>query len=511
MQRVHPSSDESGGASSRGRADREPLAVGGSYGDWILGLFGAVALVTAHQRGRTSGRGEVVDVAALDALHLTQTMFGPTHFSASGRPLRGARVRTIPLTHPTIDGYVGFQITTGQQWQDFCIMVDRPEWTEDPSLTRFDDRIARFDEVNGVIDDWTSRRTTAEVVELAVALRLPVAPVTDGISVQHLEQVVARQWYVENPDGFTQPDVHYTFHGSAGRRRFGPAPILGQDTERPPIAPRERKAASGHGDRPALPFEGLRIADFTAFWAGPIIGHYFAMLGADVIHVESAGRPDGLRAATLRFDMSEGWWEASPAFAGTNTNKRDLTLDMSTDRGRELARHLVASCDLLIENYSPRVMAQWGLDYERLRQLKPDLIMVRAPGFGLTGPWADRVAYATTIEQACGSAWMTGYPDDRPDVAGGSMDPVAGTHAVFAILLALEHRRRTGDGMQIEVPQFTSGIERGPHRMHRRRAPLLGEHNREILQELLGLAPTEVNNLEAAGVIGTRAATAIAW
>ena len=156
--------------------------------------------------------------------------------------------------------------------------------------------------------------------------------------------------------------------------------------------------------------------------------------------------------------MSEGWWEASPTFAGTNTNKRDLTLDMSTERGRQLALELIAQSDIVLENYSTRVMPHWGLDYDRLRAVKPDIIMVRAPGFGLTGPWADRVAYATTIEQASGAAWVTGFEDDRPDVAGGAMDPVAGTHAVFAILLALEHRRRTGEGMLLEVPQFTSGI-----------------------------------------------------
>ena len=447
----------SGGGLTRGRADREPLAIPGSFGDWIAGLFAALGLLTAHIRARVTGVGELVDVATLDALHLTQNEFFPSKLAASGRPPRWKRARGLPLVHPTTDGYVGFQITTGQQWQDFCTLIGRPEWAEDPTLTRFDARIARYDEICAVIDEWTSARSTAEVEELAVLLRLPVAPVTNGKTIQELAQTVARQWYLRHRAGFTHPEVPYTFHGDVARRPFGPPPRLGEATEEVrarDVAPKE--ATPTGVDRP-LPFAGLRIADFTAFWAGPIIGHYFALLGADVVHVEAASRPDGYRAATLKYDMSEGWWEASPAFAAANTNKRDLAVDLSTPEGREVARALIERSDVVIDNFSTRVMHQWGFDYEALKALKPDLIVVRAPGYGLTGPWADRVAYATTIEQSSGLSWITGFPDDRPE-AGGSMDPVAGTHAAFAIQLALEHRRRTGEGLLLEVPQFTSGM-----------------------------------------------------
>ncbi|HVV30157.1 MAG TPA: CoA transferase, partial [Mycobacteriales bacterium] len=660
-----------GGWCGRGVPDRAPLAVGGDFGEWIVGVFGAVGILTAHQRPGP-GSGELIDVSGLDTMQLTQTMFAPTFSAASGRSYRARRVRTIPLIHPTQDGYVGFQVTTGQQWQDFCSMIGRDEWREDPTLTRFDARISRYDEINSAVDGWTSVRPTAEVVDLAVAFRIPVAPVGTGATIPQFEQCAERGWFVKNPrSGFLQPDVHYTLTGGARRRPFTPAPQLGEDTaalrERLPQA-EQRPPRPGKTD---LPFDGLRIADFTAFWAGPIISHHFAMFGADVIHVESTQRPDGIRAATLRYEMGEGWWEASPTFAGTNTNKRDLTLDMRSERGRELARELVARSDVVVENYSSRVMPHWGMDYEELRRIRPDLIMVRAPAFGIAGPWEHRVGYATTIEQACGAASITGFADDRPDCAGGSFDPVAGMHAVFALLLALEYRDRTGQGLLVEVPQFTAGLqvcaeqfieyssngrllardgnrswtlapqgvyrvadaerdladlppdewiaisvptdeqwlalcramgngalaadpalrtvagrrqahdlidtaieswtrdqdgavvertlreagvpaavlvqphalpgipevtargsyemvdnpvlgtvpivaspirlERGPHRHHRRRAPLLGEHNQQILQDLLGLTPAQIAALEADSVIGTQAATATAW
>lgn len=447
-----------GGACGRGTAEREPLGVGAEFGEWIAGSFAAVAVLVTRHRSRTTGTGELADVSMLDALHLTQTMFAPTFFRASGVPYRSARVRTIPLIHPTADGYVGFQITTGQQWLDFCALIGREDWAADPTMTRFATRIARFDEVNTVIDGWTSQRSTDEIVEIAALMRLPVAPVADGATVPTLEQSVARCWFVPNPgSGFTQPIPPYVFHGNATSRPFEAPPAIGQDNDAARRVAAAPIVSNPTGALAPLPFDGLRVADFTAFWAGPIISHVFAMLGADVIHVESTKRPDGIRSATLKSDMGERWWEASPTFAGTNTNKRDVALDLGSERGREVALRLITQCDVLLDNYSTRVMENWGFDYETLHALKPDLIVVRAPGFGLTGPWRDRLAYATTIEQACGAASVTGYSDDRPDVAGGALDPVAGTHAAYAILLALEHRLRTGEGLLVEVPQFTSG------------------------------------------------------
>ena len=449
----------SAGWVSKGSADRHPLMVGGDHGEWAPSIFAALGALASWMRARDTGEGELVDVSMLDALHLTQPFFAPTFEVAAGRPMRYLRATIIPLNHPTKDGYVGFQITTGQQWLDFCILVERPDWAEDPSLSRHDTRAKRHDELIDHIDAWTSQRTTVEVIEHATLFRLPVAPISNGKTVTEFEQVVARNWVTTNPGGgFMQPVPPYIFWGDTGSREPGPAPKLGEHNG---IAI-ARKSQAGHarpkkGAKP-LPFQGLRVMDFTAFWAGPIITHFFAILGADVIHVESAKRPDGLRSSTLRHDMGEDWWEASPQFAGTNTNKRGLTLDMGAPQGRELALKLIAEADILVENFSSRVMDQWGLTYEVLREINPRLIMVRASGFGNSGPWKDHLAYATTVEQASGMAWVTGFADDRPEMTGGSCDPLAGSHAALAILLALEYRRRTGKGILLETPQFTTGL-----------------------------------------------------
>jgi crotonobetainyl-CoA:carnitine CoA-transferase CaiB-like acyl-CoA transferase len=182
------------------------------------------------------------------------------------------------------------------------------------------------------------------------------------------------------------------------------------------------------------------------------------MMGADVIHVESVKRPDGIRGHTVVTPSDDLWWEWTPQFHGPNTNKRDITLDMSSDDGRRLARRLIAECDVMLENYAPRVMDQWGLGWEEVSALRPDLIFVRMPAFGLSGPWRERTGYAQNMEQVSGMAWITGFPEGPPHVPNGICDPLAGTHATLALLLALEHRRRTGEGMLVEVPMVGGAV-----------------------------------------------------
>jgi len=372
----------SGGWITRGDPNREPLAAGGEHGEWVGGTFAALGALASWMRARDLGRGELVDVSMLDALHLTQPFFAPTFEVAAGRPYRSNRGRPMPMNHPVRDGFVGFQITTGQQWLDFCVMVERPDWAEDLALARQETRTLRYDEVCGHIDAWTSERTMEEVLDFAAALRIPVAPVNDGKTIQSFDQVAARGWLVTNPvSGFRQPVPPYTFWGDAAPRAPAPSPRLGEHNgEELPAARQPAGWQTEIGEAPAgraatgeeaMPFEGLRIIDFTAFWAGPIIAHFFAILGADVIHVESTKRPDGIRAATLRHDMSEGWWEASPFFAGTNTNKRAITLDMNSEQGRALALRLIADADVLVENFSSRVMEQWGMTYDALKKINP--------------------------------------------------------------------------------------------------------------------------------------------
>ena len=199
-----------------------------------------------------------------------------------------------------------------------------------------------------------------------------------------------------------------------------------------------------------LPFEGIRICDLSFFWAGPYCTSYFGALGAEVIKIESIQRPDSFRFGALVTDL---YWEVSAQWNCTNINKYGLTLDLTNPRGIELFKELVKVSDIVIENFAPRVMKNFGLTYQVLKEIKPDIIMVSMPGYGVTGPWSDYIGFGLAFEQSSGIAYITGYADGFPLALGGAADPIAGMHAAFAIQSALEYRRNTGKGQFIDVSQ----------------------------------------------------------
>jgi crotonobetainyl-CoA:carnitine CoA-transferase CaiB-like acyl-CoA transferase len=194
----------------------------------------------------------------------------------------------------------------------------------------------------------------------------------------------------------------------------------------------------------------VRVIDATAWWAGPEAGRLLALLGADVLHLESTGHPDGMRMAGGLFVGRDQWWEMSAIALSANSGKRGITLDLATDDGRALLDRLLADADVVLENFSPRVAERFELTPGRLHELNERLILVRMPAFGLDGPWRDRVGFAQTMEQVSGLAWVTGHPDDQPRIPRGPCDPLAGATAAFAVLTALEDRGRTGRGAFVE-------------------------------------------------------------
>jgi crotonobetainyl-CoA:carnitine CoA-transferase CaiB-like acyl-CoA transferase len=443
----------------RGVMGEPPVSIGGRIGDWLTGLMGAVGALTSYRRAALGGGGDLVDVSMIETLAMMGSSMHPVTFQAmAGHPFRTHRTTNIPCIEPTSDGAVGFMVATGEQWQNFCLMVEQPDWMDDESLVKYAGREQRRDEIVSGIRAWTTRHTTAEVLELASALRIPAAPIGNGELTPTFEAFDDGSFYTRNPrGGFLQPQVPYRFYDGTCPQPPAPAPHLGENNNRvqefcdAPAPP----SANRVGAVP-LPLAGIRVADFTAFWAGPIIGQYLAMLGAEVIHIESPRRPDGMRHHWTRPVSEPSWWEWAPMYQATNSSKHDFAVDMTTSAGRALACELISKCDIVIDNFTPRVMEGWGLNYDSIR--RPDLIMLRAPAFGLTGPWRDRTGYAQTMEQVSGMAWVTGRPDGVPEQPNGPCDPIAGMHSVVALLLALERRRRTGKGMLVEVPMVASAL-----------------------------------------------------
>jgi crotonobetainyl-CoA:carnitine CoA-transferase CaiB-like acyl-CoA transferase len=402
------------------------------------------------------GAAELIDLSMLEAQILGLTYYPVTYYKMLGRPWRDARRLTVPGIARAKDGLIDIGCGTAQQWFDLCAMTGHQDWIDEESpLSITEQANAHSDELYA----WVESQTIDEIRDLATAFRIPNAPVANGANVESLDQFQARGSFVANPrDGFAQPGPPYRMQ-PAQLRPPEPAPRLGEHTEHYRRNERMgRKRAQSDAQMSVSAFEGLRVLDMTTFWAGPSCTHMLAMLGAEVIHVESTRRPDGTRLIAGIPIAEDQWWEKSPIFSGLNTNKKGLTLNLQSDAGRELLMRLIATCDVIVENFTPRVVDQIGLDFAAVQAVRPDAIMLRMPGFGLDGPWRDNPAFAYVIEAASGISWLTGYPDRNPYEPYSVGDPNAGVHALNALLLALEHRRGTGEGVLIEAAMVDAAL-----------------------------------------------------
>ena len=216
---------------------------------------------------------------------------------------------------------------------------------------------------------------------------------------------------------------------------------------------------------PRLPLEGIRVLDSTYVFALPYAGGLLADLGAEVIKVEGPSRPDitrtgGHTAAFPENEFGEDWWNRPSTYNLLHRGKRSLTLDLRDARGRDLFRQLVRISDVVMENFTPRVMRGWGLDYPNLRQVKPDIVMVSNTGYGHgEGPYSGYPAQATTQEGTHGHCWITGYPGEGPAKAGASfVDFLSTWTALFAIGAALRYRNRTGKGQWVDIGMYQAGV-----------------------------------------------------
>jgi crotonobetainyl-CoA:carnitine CoA-transferase CaiB-like acyl-CoA transferase len=205
-------------------------------------------------------------------------------------------------------------------------------------------------------------------------------------------------------------------------------------------------------------FEGIHVLDFTWVAVGPITTKYLADNGADVIRIESASHVDVLRAAPPWADGKFGV-NRSQFFADYNTSKKGVTFNLSKPKGRELAMRLVPWADVVVENFTPKVMRGWGMDYEHLRQIKPDIIMLSSCLQGQTGPQALMPGFGQLMGALSGFYYVSGYPDSDPAPPYGAYtDYITPRFAAALLVAALDYRRRTGQGQFIDVSQFEASL-----------------------------------------------------
>jgi crotonobetainyl-CoA:carnitine CoA-transferase CaiB-like acyl-CoA transferase len=449
---------ESGSIGSRGRRDQPPFQAGGRLADWAAGVAGAVGALAAVMGSRRTGRGEHVDCSLLATDHMiTNGNVCVRHsFLGHPHPETAARIVDVPSIEPTSDGYIGVNTNTRQQVESFLAMVGLPELLDGQTdWASADFRFTHAQEFNELVRPWIRAHTTAEVMQEATERRIPVAPVNNGSALLSQEQFAARESLGPIADGaFVAPRPPYRI---AGERPEVKRAV--RSKHMPPETPVAPAVCTVGADDRSLPFSGYRVLDATSMWAGPVVGQVFAAMGADVIHLESIQRLDLSRLKVDGASRLDEWWERGHTWSMVNWNKRDVTLDLSQDAGRDLVAKLLASCDVFVENYSPRVFEKFGLTAEAVKEINPNVVFVRMPAFGLDGPWRDYIGFAQTMEQMSGLAWLTGRPEDEaPQVPRGPCDPLAGYHALFATMVALWRRQQGHGGCMVEAAMAESAL-----------------------------------------------------
>lgn len=476
-----------------GDRDRPPTRIGGAQASLQAGGQAALATLLAHRERERSGRGQWIDVSAQAAMvwtMLSESALPPLHGWTpvrDGAYTRAARFRRR-LIFPCRGGHVAIALGggvlgaammdaltawMGEEGMAPAFMQERDWKTWDAAylLSLGERGQAEIDAVAGAVAAFVARKTKAELYEAALSRRLLMAPVADIADLRHDPQLAARGFFV--PVREPRLGRQVPFPGAFARlsatplRPPAPAPRLGEGGERvaagwkapvasgaaPPILP----AATAAG-APVLPCQGLRVLDFAWVVTGPITGRLLAEFGADVIRVDSSARVDPGRTI-------QPWAKATPgpdrsqSFANANAGKRSIALDLARPAAREIARRLAGHADVVIESFTPGTMARWGLDYASVRALRPDVIYLSTCQQGQTGPYAQYRGYGSLAAALAGFYSITGWPDREPSIVYGAYtDFVAHHFASAAVLAALDHRARTGEGQHIDVSQFETGL-----------------------------------------------------
>jgi crotonobetainyl-CoA:carnitine CoA-transferase CaiB-like acyl-CoA transferase len=453
----------SGNMFCTGDPDRAPVRCTEPSGYAHVGAETAFAALT----GLASGRPQRVDVSMQEVV-LIANMATPARFPQTGfRGMRrGANVGRTREIWPTGDGFVSFGLRGGKarvpSLETLTRLVDTPalqamDWTTfSPNTT--DDETLRAIEVD--VAAFFAGHTMQELYDFACETNLMLAPINSPREILASAQLAAREFfgpvgeYRQFPLGFVT--VRSADHCAARSMPASPAPDLGDGTvaARPARPAEPRPATAGSGA-----WAGTKLLELGSGAAGPIATRYFAEQGATVVRIESRSRPDFLRVYALGPNNPHGL-EGAPMFDGLNVNKRDVTFNLKHPKAVELVRRLAVEwADAVAENFAPRAMRGFGLDYDSLVADKPDLVMLSACLNGQTGPHRNYPGFGGQGSALAGYNFLTGWPDREPVGPHGTItDSLAPRFAATALAAGLLYRRRTGRGVYLDVSQVEAAI-----------------------------------------------------
>lgn len=466
-----------------GEPDREPLQGGGPWASYMTGATAAVGTIAALFDSSRDGRGQLVDVGAMEAMAGLH-QWSLTMYTHLGYVKQRWGNRFGEWTHPIAlyqcrDGWISIVTPSPHTWEALCVTMELWDLLVDTSLEIVGERFDRAAEIDAQINAWLSDRTVADAVHTLQAAGVPASPLLGMADVLADEQETFRQFWTPAP--WLGPDAKMPARAVTlpGGVAPGPAPAIGQD-EAEIMA--ELSAGVPAVARPNFDLACARVLELGVAWAGPLAGRFLGDLGLDVIKVEhplsrglpgDASKAEGWKWGTLPHpqvrspiypDGQPGtrWWNRSGLFNKMNRSKRGIALDAKSDTGAGILADLIRHSDLILNNFSPRGTKSLGIDADRVSELNPSAITIAMSGYGATGPLADNLSYGPVLQAHAGFDEATGYDETGPVRIGLAFpDAVAGVHAAFAALVALWDREVTGVAPHVDLSEFETLLSIG--------------------------------------------------
>lgn len=468
-----------------GDPDRPPVRITCPQSFLVAGAEAAAGTMVAHYYRELSGEGQHVDVSIQESVCET-LMFAPLfpeflnlherRIGSFRRGLGGGGHRLQQLFWPCKDGYVTYNILGGAvgapvnrallAWMDSEQAA--PDFFKEVNwdiLNIAETTDEQLDKLMEPVGEFFLKYTKAELHEEASRRGIMLYPVFSSKDVVEDAQLKSRGFWVdvEHPElgtTITYPEAPVKFTETPITIRHR-APLIGEHNNEIYLeerTPYHVVAHSSESKRSKKPFEGVRVADFSWVAAGPWITKYLAQHGAEVIRIESSTRLDQTRGIAPFKDNIPGPNRAAQ-FAKYNNDKYGITLNLKQPRGIEIAKEIVARSDIVVENFAPGVMKRWGLDYEELRKVKPDIIMLSSSHQGQTGPHALQGGFGWHLTSLPGFIHLTGWPDRPPSaIYSPYTDVIGARYGVFSLIAALDYRRRTGTGQYIDLSQYEASV-----------------------------------------------------
>lgn len=436
--------------------NKPPLKVFGHQCELMAGVNGAMVALATWRDAVRSGVGDFIDLSIQSYVASVIEVALPNWSYMQNLPLRYHSRRLIPWSiFQAADAPIFLICVEQDQWDRLVEFMGNPDWATVEMFSELRGRTDNPDLIHSLVGEFISQWKAADLFHEGQRRRICFAPVMSFKDLHESEHTRTRGFFqaVEHEatghaEQLAAPVL--TLNGRAPLRR--PPPRLGEhagDVEHlpAPATPRGTPVAA-----PRRPLEGIRVADLSWAWAGPFCTLNLAHLGAEVIRLESASRPDIYRRYMINPPEMTPDLNTSGVFNQWGQAKRSVSVNLRTEDGIAIVRDLVAESDVVVQNFATGVLDRLGLGYETLRAIKPDIILASVSGFGQSGPFARYIGYGPSSAPLTGLCDMTGYLGSGPDEIGLSMpDPTAGLTAAWAVVSALARRDATGEGDHLDI------------------------------------------------------------